>query len=278
MVSRIVGAAWLGLLLALPANAQSVVRFETSIGEFDMVLNPTNNPLLEAHAENMLRYVEDNRYNGSWINRADEGFVLQMGGFFSHTKRPPPTVASTRPVAPFAPVEGEPAETIPGLSNTVGTVSLALPGGGGSTDQDAGTSSFFVNLTSNDFLDADFTVFAAIPDMTVINQIMALMQVDKTTDSGFGAGAGNLAFTDIPLQSNGFQVFINRAFVLSDPMAIARARAGVTSTMALSAQTASGGASSVPLSAAAVPEPTAMVLFVTGVSGFWVTCFRRATA
>jgi cyclophilin family peptidyl-prolyl cis-trans isomerase len=255
--------------------AQEVVRFETSIGSFDMVLNPTNNPLLEAHAENMLRYVEGNRYNGSWINRANENFVLQMGGFFSHTKRPPLTIASTRPVATFAPVEGEPAETIEGLSNTVGTVALALPGGAGGTDQDAGTSSFFVNLTSNDFLDEDFTVFAAIPDMTVINQIMALMQVDKTMDAAFGAGAGNLAFSDIPLQANGHQVFINRAFRLNDPLAIARARAGVQSTMAVSAQTASGESSSISLAASALPEPSTMILIASGLAGAWVAGVRR---
>jgi cyclophilin family peptidyl-prolyl cis-trans isomerase len=266
------------LLAAVPAAAQDVVRFETSIGEFDMVLNPTNNPLLDAHAENMLRYVEDNRYNGSWINRADENFVLQMGGFFSHTKRSPPTIDSTRPVATFAPVEGEPAATIEGLSNTVGTVALALPGGAGGTNQDAGTSSFFVNLASNTFLDQDFTVFAAIPDMTVVNQIMALMQVDRTTDTMFGAGPGNLAFTDVPLQNNGFQVFINRAFVLSDPLAIARARAGVESTMAVSTQAASEESISIPLgaSAAAVPEPSALVLFAAGLACAWVAGLRRA--
>jgi cyclophilin family peptidyl-prolyl cis-trans isomerase len=222
--------------------------------------------------------VEGNRYNGSWINRANENFVLQMGGFFSHTKRPPPTIASTRPVATLAPVEGEPAEEIEGLSNTVGTVALALPGGAGGADQDAGTSSFFVNLTSNDFLDEDFTVFAAISDMTVINQIMALMQVDKTTDAAFGAGAGNLAFSDIPLQANGHQVFINRAFRLNDPLAIARARAGVESTMILSAQTASGESSSISLAASAVPEPESLVLFATGIASAWVACFRRAAA
>jgi cyclophilin family peptidyl-prolyl cis-trans isomerase len=267
MVSRIAIALGMSLFIALPTAAQQVVRFETSIGSFDMVLNPTNNPLLQAHADNMLRYVENNHYSGSWINRANENFVLQMGGFFSHTKRPPPTIASTRPVATFAPVQGEPAETIEGLSNTVGTVALALPGGAGGTDQDAGTSSFFVNLTSNDFLDQDFTVFAAVPDMTVINQIMALMQVDKTTDAAFGAGAGNLAFSDIPLQANGHQVFINRAFALNDPLAIARARAGVQSTMALSAQTASGQSSSISLAASAVPEPTALFLFMSGLAG-----------
>jgi cyclophilin family peptidyl-prolyl cis-trans isomerase len=266
------------LVAALPAAAQDVVRFETSIGEFDMVLNPTNNPRLRAHAANMRSYVEDNRYNGSWINRADENFVLQMGAFYSHTKRPPPTIASTRPLATFAPVPGEPAETIPGLSNTIGTVALALPGGAGGTDQDAGTSSFFVNLTSNAFLDEDFTVFAAIPDMTVVNQIMALMQVDKTTDSAFGAGAGNLAFADIPLQENGFQVFINRAFMLNDPLAIARARAGVESIMAASVEAAGGQSISIPLGASAVamPEPASLVAFATGLMAMWVASLRRA--
>src|SRR5688572_18615924 len=105
MVFRIAIALGMCLLVGLPAAAQAVVRFETSIGSFDMVLNPTNNPLLQAHVDNMVRYVEDNRYNGSWINRANENFVLQMGGFFSHTKRPPLTIASTRPVASFAPVQ-----------------------------------------------------------------------------------------------------------------------------------------------------------------------------
>jgi cyclophilin family peptidyl-prolyl cis-trans isomerase len=267
MAQRVGTAIVLCLLSVSPAAAQDVVRFETSLGEFDMVLNPTSNPLLFAHADNMLRYIEDNRYQSSWINRADENFVLQMGGFYSHTKRPPLTIDSTRGVVPFAPVQGEPASEIDGLSNTAGTVSLALPGDGmGGTNQDAGTSSFFINLGDNSFLDADFTVFAAIPDMTVVNQIMALMQVDRTTDPMFGAGPGNLAFTDVPLQENGFQVFINRAFVVTDPMAIARARAGAQSTMATAAASFSDEGSSSPLSlaAVAVPEPDCALLATIG--------------
>ncbi|HEX2474756.1 MAG TPA: peptidylprolyl isomerase, partial [Lacipirellulaceae bacterium] len=130
------------------------------MGDFDMVLNPTNNPQLQGHVDNLLQYVEGDYYRSSWINRADGTFVLQMGGFYTDTKRPPLTIVSTRPIPAFAPVEGEPG--IPGLSNTVGTVSMALPG----SNQDGGTSSFFINLGDNSSLDTNFTVFAAIPNMS----------------------------------------------------------------------------------------------------------------
>jgi cyclophilin family peptidyl-prolyl cis-trans isomerase len=246
------------------------VRFETTIGDFDMVLNPRNEARLEGHVQNLLDYVENNSYNGSWINRADTGFVLQMGGFFAQTKRPPMTIASTRSVDTFTPVLGEPASTFTGLSNTVGTVAMALPGlPTGGTNQDGGTSSFFVNLTSNTFLDADFTVFAAIPDMTVVNQIMALTKVDKTTDPNFGAGGGNLGFSDIPVTAEGFQVFIKRAFQITDTLSVARARAGVQSAVALaeSAAASSGGTSSFPTSAVVVPEPTTALTALAGCFG-----------
>jgi cyclophilin family peptidyl-prolyl cis-trans isomerase len=269
------------------------VRFETSVGDFDMVLNPTSNPVLQGHVDNMLQYVEGNNYLGSWINRADTGFVLQMGGFFSHTKRPPLTIDSTRSVQAFAPIAGEPAAENPGLSNTVGTVSLALPGSANGTNQNGGTSSFFVNLTSNTFLDADFTVFAAIPDMSVINQIMALPTIDRTADPVFGAGAGNLGFTDVPIQANGQQVFIKRAFVISDTLAVAKAMAGVQSVMAASAS-GGDGTSGLPLlssvdggaanagasgvlspSSAAVPEPTSCLLALVGAFGLGIASRRR---
>ncbi len=264
MISRVGITFAICLLVASSVPAQ-VVRFETSVGDFDMVLNPTSNPVLQGHVDNMLQYVEDNRYSSSWINRADAGFVLQMGGFFSHTKRPPLTIDSTRSVVPFAPVPGEPAAENPGLSNTVGTVSLALPGSANGTNQNGGTSSFFVNLTSNTFLDADFTVFAAIPDMTVVNKIMALTTIDRTTDPMFGAGSGNLGFTDVPIQANGQQVFIKRAFEIQDAMSVARARAGVGSTMAQSAANFGGGSNAAQLSTAAVPEPTSLLLAAVGV-------------
>jgi cyclophilin family peptidyl-prolyl cis-trans isomerase len=254
------------------------VRFETTVGSFDMVLNPTDNPVLQGHVDNMLHYIEDESYKSSWINRAAEGFVLQMGGFYSHTKRVPLDITNTRSVATIAPVLGEPAAENAGLSNTLGTVAMALSGGANGTNQNSGTSSFFVNLTSNDFLDADFTVFAAIPDMTTINAIMALMQEDLTADPDFGAGNGNLGFSDVPIDENGFQVFIRRAFVINDTLEVARARAGVQSIMAASMAAAGGegaAALSMPLSTSIVPEPMSAALLAVGALSVLCALRRR---
>ena len=56
MISRFAFTLVICLGLALSASAQ-VVRFETTAGEFDMVLNPTNNLVLQGHVDNMLSYV-----------------------------------------------------------------------------------------------------------------------------------------------------------------------------------------------------------------------------
>jgi cyclophilin family peptidyl-prolyl cis-trans isomerase len=266
--------------MAPSANGQ-VVRFQTTVGDFDMVLNPTNNARLQGHVDNMLEYVEEGRYRGVWINRAAEDFVLQLGGFYSHTKRVPANIISTRPVFGHTPVAGEPASET-GLSNTIGTVSLALSGGANGTNQDSGTSSFFVNLADNNFLDADFTVFAAISDMTTINNIMSLMQTDLTADDDFGAGAGNLGYSDVPLDGDGFQVFIKRAFVINDAMAVAQARAGVQALLgsgssANSLSGLSGGGASAALTSSVVPEPTGVALLLTGVATSLIVRRRRRT-
>ena len=192
-----------------------------------------------------------------------EDFVLQMGGFFSHTKRPSPTVASTRRVVTFDPVAGAPAAEL-GLSNTLGTVSLALPSDANGAFQDAGTNQFFVNMKDNSFLDPDFTVFAAISDMTVINQIMALDTFDRTTDDRFPDEPENGNFQEVPITADGKQVFIRRAFVLDDALSIALARSNVAATMARSAE--NGGASSLalPVSSGVVPEPATWLLSLLG--------------
>ena len=85
--------------------AAQVVRFETTMGNFDMVLNPTNNPVLQNHVDNMLDYIERETYTGTWINRAPSDFVLQMGGFYSQTLKPQFSIDQVRNIRSFAPIE-----------------------------------------------------------------------------------------------------------------------------------------------------------------------------
>jgi cyclophilin family peptidyl-prolyl cis-trans isomerase len=260
MLARVSIATLILFSWAAFAPAQ-VIRFETTVGDFDMVLNPTNDPRLQGNVNNLLNYVRDNRYRGTWINRAPEGFVLQMGGFYSHTKRVPINIDSTRPLDTFAPVAGAPATEL-GLSNTTGTVAFALPSDASGPLQDAGTSSFFINISNNDFLDPDFTVFAAIPDMTVVNQIMALEQIDLRNVPNFGAGSNNAGFQDVPLTEDNKQVFIKNAFVVTDTLSVARAMSGVQSVMAASAAAAESAANealAASSSSAAVPEPATIL-------------------
>jgi cyclophilin family peptidyl-prolyl cis-trans isomerase len=297
MLQRLFAALALSALVIPVASAQ-VVRFDTTVGSFDVVLNPTKNPLLQGNVDNFLHYVNSDNYRASWINRASKSnganFVLQMGGFYSNTLRPSPTIDSTRSIFAAPPVTGSPG--ISGLSNTIGTISMALSGNGqGGTNRDSGTSSFFVNLASNTFLDPDFTVFAMIPDLTTVNKIMALNQVDRTQDANFGAGSGNLAFSNVPIDDAGKQVFILSAGVVGDAMQVAADMAGVNSalTQSVAAFNAGGGGAAgsttsggdpiitsplVPTASAAVPEPASVILAITGAAGFATLAARKRRA
>jgi cyclophilin family peptidyl-prolyl cis-trans isomerase len=204
----------LGLVLVLVSVAGALtVRFKTTAGDFDVVLNPTNNASLKGHVDNFINYVMSGRYDNTVINRADENFVLQMGAFKTATPQVPATVSGFTPIQKFPTITGVPAASIP-LSHTPGTVSLALSGGAGGTDRNSGSNSFFINLAHNTFLDNDFTVFASVPNMTTVNTIMGLSQVDLTADPNFGVSPGNLAFSDVPLHANGNLVQITRAILI----------------------------------------------------------------
>jgi hypothetical protein len=81
--------------------------------------------------------------------------------------------------------------------------------------------------------------------------------------------------------ANGQQVFIRRAFVVEDPMAIARAMAGVAPIMAMSSGGSggsgdSGGGENAPvLSSAVVPEPSSLVAAILGTIGLAQVVRRR---
>lgn len=258
-----------GLALALCLSSttasfsQQVVRFDTTVGSFDMVLNPTGDTRLVEHTDNFLRYVTERLYHCTVINRAAEDFVLQMGGFLSDTLVVPSTTDGFEAIQTFAPITGVPAAQT-GFTNSRGTIAMALSGlPGGGTNRNSGTSSFFVNLGDNSFLDPDFTVFAVIPDLTTIDIIMGLDQISLDPQ--------NLGFSDIPIDENGNMVFIERAFVIEDTISASFARNAALAQLfspGLVSPAPATEAATAAASAAAVPEPASALLALLAAVGF----------
>lgn len=293
MLKRLGAAAALLLLLQTSGVAQTM-RFTTNVGSFDMVLNPTNDANLQPLVDNIVAYIGLGKYHFSAVNRAaDAGpgaaddFVLQMGGFLGFPPLPDLWAGLNMPVEALTPVtvdsNGDGQVDFNALSNTRGTVSLALAAG----NPNSGTSSFFVNLGDNNFLDGQgFVPFARIENMATIDQILQLMQTDLTQEIG---QPGNLAFSDVPLADNGRLVVVTDVEVIQadedfsfvGPIASAlqlasRNSAGVAPlTSSLAEESFSElltadpliTADSAPPAASAVPEPSTVALGLLGVLG-----------
>lgn len=283
------------------ASAQTV-RFQTSVGAFDMLLNPTNNDDLQPLVDNMLANIAAGVYRQSVINRADSGadgdpFVLQLGGFvtdlFDAASVPVggfDSVNSFDPVTVDADGDGQVDFDTTGLTNSVGTVSLALSAAG----PNSGSSSFFVNLNDNSFLDSQgFVPFATVSDLTTVDRIFNGTIVDLSAQIG---QSGNLAYEDVPVDANGDLIIIETASVISEsnfsfigPLQqalniddqIAAANSTVTPTSSSSiaslvsddplagerrVELHSNGSDAFSSAATSIPEPTALLLVLGGLA------------
>ncbi len=109
-----------------------MIRFETSLGSFDVELNEKEAPL---SAANFLAYVEAGFFDGTIFHRVIPGFMIQGGGMTAGLEQ-----KETR-----APIQNEAKN---GLRNLRGTLSMAR-----TNDIHSATSQFFVNLVDNAFLD-----------------------------------------------------------------------------------------------------------------------------
>jgi len=135
-----------------------VVRFTAQYGPtaapvttiMDMALFSNRTPVTRT---NFLNYVTGGDYVNSFIHRSAPGFVIQGGGF-KYT-----TSVTSVPTDP--PIVNE-----FGISNTLGTVSMAKVG----DDPNSATSQWFVstgaNSTNLDFQNGGFTVFARVTRST----------------------------------------------------------------------------------------------------------------
>jgi len=161
----------------------TVVRFATTLGNYDVELFNSDAP---ATVANFLNYL--NRYTDSIIHRSEktagnQPFVIQGGGFVN-----PPDVV---PIATDAPVANEFDAS---NSNVRGTLAMALPTG----NINGGTSQWFVNTGNNSNLDAGkYTVFGKVlgDGMAVVDAIHAL------TSYNLIGPTGETALANVPLKN-----------------------------------------------------------------------------
>lgn len=276
-LSRAAAVAIAAIGLSGSVATAQVMRFETSAGSFDMTLNPTNDANLQPLVDNIVAYIGLGRYHYTAINRAADGgpgtaddFVLQMGGFLGFQPLPDLFAANQRSVEALSPVivdsNNDGQVDFAAGSNQRGEVSLALSAAG----PNSGTSSFFINLGDNSFLDSQgFVPFARIEDMTTVDRIMRLMQVDQS-----GGNSNRLDLTDIPVLESGRMVLVHSVrvvqaapdFSFTGPIASALdlQRQNAAATAAAAAALASADQQAVGatpgIGAATVPEPTTALL------------------
>lgn len=298
MLTRIGLATVLALLTTTGAFAQTM-RFNTNVGSFDMELNPNNDANLQPLVDNIVAYIGLGKYHFSAVNRAADGnagtaddFVLQMGGFMGFPSVPDLWAPLHTPIEKLndgvtVDANGDGQVDFNSISNTRGTVSLALQSG----QPNSGTSSFFINLGDNNFLDSQgFVPFARISNMNTIDKIMQLSQRDLSSQAG---QSGSLAYTDVPLTEDGRIVVVKSVQVVDAAEDFsfvgpimnhlklvadneAAAAAALTAPTAVTADPVVAEAAAPAVSA--VPEPSTVALGALGLLGAFLAARRKPQA
>lgn len=163
-----------GLLYGQAATGPTV-RFNTSLGDIDVLLLPGNAPRT---VQNFLNYVNRGTFNNSIFHRSVPGFIIQGGGFGFSAGR-----FITLPADP--PVRNEFA-----VSNSRGTIAMAKLG----NDPNSATNQWFFNLADNsrnlNAQNGGFTVFGR-----VVNGLANMDRIAATPIFRLDNGT----FTDVPL-------------------------------------------------------------------------------
>jgi len=132
------------------------VELKTNMGAINLQLYPEKAPKT---VDNFLRYIDNGFYHGTIFHRVIDNFMIQGGGFT-------PDMGKKKPAAPIE------NESIGGLSNTRGTISMAR-----TSNPHSATSQFFINTQDNLNLDGrsrrpGYTVFGMVTGgMDVIDKI-----------------------------------------------------------------------------------------------------------
>ncbi|MBZ2185649.1 MAG: peptidylprolyl isomerase [Bryobacter sp.] len=172
-------------LLAALAFAQSTpgptVRFQTNLGNIDVVLLPGSAPRT---VENFLKYVNRKAYDNSVFHRSVRNFIVQGGGFQANLPNLPAIPADP-------PVVNEYRE-----SNLRGTIAMAKLG----DNPNSATNQWFFNLGDNsgnlNNQNGGFTVFGRVADAASLAVMDRIAAVPVPSPGPLPA-----PFNEIPLQN-----------------------------------------------------------------------------
>jgi peptidyl-prolyl cis-trans isomerase A (cyclophilin A) len=191
-------AVALSAFIPAVASAATIIRFETSLGNFDVQLFDATMPRTVA---NFLHYVNSDKLDGSVVHRNSDtngrDFVIQGGGYYLHDPTGTATTISYTNVPTIAPIADEPGGGLTGPSNVRGTIAMAKSG------PNTVTSQWFINQGDNSFLDSPqrpdggFSAFGMVlgNGMSIVD---AIGDLPLPTDFGFSIGS---PFNDLPLRN-----------------------------------------------------------------------------
>jgi len=150
-------------------DTEAAVRMSTTMGNIDIVLQPTLTPQTYA---NFMAYANDpdsaDNYTGAAFHRVSPGFVVQGGGYKPLTAEGADKFAEvTRKTSPV---------NEPGISNGAGTISMAKGSGVNSATHD-----FFFNLDDNSELDTvannSFTAFGRVAGSGMTTTVQSIVNL-----------------------------------------------------------------------------------------------------
>jgi cyclophilin family peptidyl-prolyl cis-trans isomerase len=143
------------VLAALDLRADSLAQFHLPLGEIVVVLYDQDKPVT---VTNFRQCVQDGRFNDSFVQRWEPGFVIQGGGWFVTNRLT--AAPGLTPIRASAPIVNEFAVGRR-FSNAYATIAMARAAG----QTNSATSQWFFNLADNtglDAVDGGFTVFGRV--------------------------------------------------------------------------------------------------------------------
>jgi len=205
--------ATVAALMPAVSHAGTIVRFDTTIADFDVELFDSAMPITVA---NFLSYVTGSSYSSTLIHRSTtynpaDIQIIQGGGFVLAGSQ----LLSVVTNAPIVLESGT-------ATNVRGTIAMAR---GAATD--SATSQFFFNVQDNPALNGNYAVFGRVvgaDGLTALDAIGAVPVYDCTVQLG-------AVFNELPLTAPSIDpsslVLVNGVTAVPEPSTLALAAAGL---------------------------------------------------